>query len=86
MKGNINTETTNDIDLSKRLFTLHTDQDITAPFTFDTITAEKSMTLDGTFDGVDLVKLDSRALKQSMDTIGEHFGKVMLVLMVSLDG
>ncbi|ROT76654.1 hypothetical protein C7M84_004744 [Penaeus vannamei] len=69
VKGNINTETTNDIDLSKRLFTLHTDQDITAPFTFDTITAEKSMTLDGTFDGVDLVKLDSRALKQSMDTI-----------------
>ncbi|SYZ77272.1 Hypothetical protein TART1_0040, partial [Trichococcus shcherbakoviae] len=70
VKGNIVTETTNGIDLSTRLFTLHTDQDITAAFTFDSVTAEKNLTLDGTFDGVDLERLDSQALKQSADNIG----------------
>ncbi|XP_047497023.1 uncharacterized protein LOC125044411 [Penaeus chinensis] len=70
VNGDIVTETTNGIDLSTRLFTLHTDQDITAAFTFDSVTAEKNLTLDGTFDGVDLERLDSQALKQSLGNIG----------------
>ncbi|XP_042856569.1 uncharacterized protein LOC122243147 [Penaeus japonicus] len=69
VKGNINTATTNGIDLGTRLFTRHTDQDITAAFTFSSISTEKNLTLDGTFDEVDLEKLDYSALKQSVDSV-----------------
>nr|XP_027212159.1 uncharacterized protein LOC113805372 [Penaeus vannamei] len=67
VKGNINAETTNGIDLSKRLVTLDTDQDIVVPYEFFTLHAEKNLNLGGTFDAVDLVALDSTALKELQD-------------------
>ncbi|XP_047496970.1 uncharacterized protein LOC125044378 [Penaeus chinensis] len=67
VKGNIDTASTNGIDLGARLLTLDTDQDVTASYTFFSLNAEKNLTLGGTFDAVDLEALDSIALKQSSD-------------------
>lgn len=79
VKGNINAETTNGIDLSKRLVTLDTDQDIVVPYEFFTLHAEKNLNLGGTFDAVDLVALDSTALKELQDeTSKSHLGIILL--------
>ncbi|XP_045619981.2 uncharacterized protein [Procambarus clarkii] len=62
VKGNMNTNTTNGVDLSTRLFTLHTDQVITAPYSFTNVVAEKNVYLQGYFNNIDLKRLASGAL------------------------
>lgn len=72
VKGNIDTATTNGIDLGTRLITLDTDQDVTAQYEFFSLNVEKNLTLGGTFDAVDLEALDSIALKQSLDETSKY--------------
>ncbi|XP_071540700.1 uncharacterized protein [Panulirus ornatus] len=73
VKGNIDTQTTNGIDLATRLFTLHTDQTITAVYHFSNLRAEQYVHLVGTFCNVDLKTLANSALKRDNDVI---FGDV----------
>ncbi|XP_069961310.1 uncharacterized protein [Cherax quadricarinatus] len=61
VKGDINTSLTNGVDLSTRLFTLHTDQVITAPYTFTDLGAE-TVHLQGFFNDMDLKRLAMGAL------------------------
>ncbi|XP_037783372.1 uncharacterized protein LOC119579542 [Penaeus monodon] len=86
VKGNIDTATTNGIDLGTRLLTLDTDQDVTAQYEFFSLNVEKNLTLGGTFDAVDLEALDSIALKQSLDETNDIMFEGVQAENVNLDG
>lgn len=62
VRGNINTRTVNDIDLSESLLTRNTDQVITAPFTFLHVNALKNVFLQGRFNDFDLKALAQDSL------------------------
>ncbi|XP_068250053.1 uncharacterized protein [Palaemon carinicauda] len=57
VKGNINSETTNGVDLSRRLFTLNTDQQTSADYHFENIVVKKNVHLTGRFRDIDLRNL-----------------------------
>ncbi|XP_047496361.1 uncharacterized protein LOC125043997 [Penaeus chinensis] len=62
VNGNINAETTNGVDLSTKLLTLHTDQNITGIYTFHNLEAKKNLTLEN-FNGIQLDDIAAIALK-----------------------
>lgn len=71
VKDNINTETTNGVDLRTKLLTLHTDQNITADYIFHNLEAKKNLTLEN-FNGIQLDDIAAIALKN----LGNHsFGE-----------
>ncbi|XP_042234301.1 uncharacterized protein LOC121874263 [Homarus americanus] len=65
IKGNLITSRTNGVDLSTRLLTLHTDQVITASYSFSDLSAEKNVQLQGLFNKIDLKRLASGALMEN---------------------
>ncbi|XP_042856568.1 uncharacterized protein LOC122243146 [Penaeus japonicus] len=67
VKGSINAETTNGVDLSTKLLTLHTDQNVTAAYTFDNLEAKKNLILEN-FNGIQLDSIAAIALKSTMDS------------------
>nr|XP_045625096.1 uncharacterized protein LOC123774635 [Procambarus clarkii] len=69
VKGDVHTLTTNRIDLATSLFTLHTDQVLTAAYYFNNIRAQQMVHLVGLVCNVDLKKLVTNTLRRGEDSL-----------------
>ncbi|XP_071540767.1 uncharacterized protein [Panulirus ornatus] len=86
VKGDIIADRTNGIDLASRLFTLHTDQIITAPYSFADLAASENVYLQGLFNNFDLKRLAVEAVTREEETIlgNVHFTKSVVVKNLEL--
>ncbi|KAK7006780.1 hypothetical protein SK128_028331 [Halocaridina rubra] len=89
VKGDINTDTTNGVDLSTRLFTLHSDQHISSFYGFENVVVKGNVHLIGLFNDLDLRSLHSTLKPQSTYASVNFLGNVKVgevIIAGTLDG
>ncbi|XP_066961538.1 uncharacterized protein [Macrobrachium rosenbergii] len=86
VKGNFNSDTTNGIDLSSRLFTLNTDQHISSSYYFENVAVKKNVLFIGRFRDIDLRNFTNVVTNAPSRYGAVNFGGNLKVSDLIIDG